>query len=48
MWIIERTDELIGGDKRGDKRFYQRLLPIADKLYDQYLEKKENENEKEK
>ncbi|MDQ1353558.1 MAG: hypothetical protein QG657_3864 [Acidobacteriota bacterium] len=39
---------LIGGDKRGDKRFYQRLIPIADKLYDQYLEKKETENEKEK
>ncbi len=39
---------LIGGDKRGDKRFYQRLIPIADKLYDQYLEKKEIKNEKEK
>jgi hypothetical protein len=39
---------LIGGDKRGDKRFYQRLIPIADKLYDQYLEKKENGNEKKK
>jgi hypothetical protein len=28
---------LIGGDKTGDKRFYDRLLPIADDLYDQYL-----------
>ena len=28
---------LIGGDKTGDKRFYDRLLPIADDLYDRYL-----------
>ena len=30
---------LIGGDKRGDKRFYQKMIPIADSLYDRYLEK---------
>ena len=30
---------LIGGDKRGDKRFYQKMIPIADDLYDSYLEK---------
>jgi len=30
---------LIGGDKRGDKRFYQRMIPIADQLFDQHLEK---------
>jgi hypothetical protein len=35
---------LIGGDKRGDKRFYQRLIPIADKLYEKYLHKKEEKN----
>ena len=35
---------LVGGDKRGDKRFYQRLIPIADKLYENYLEKKEKKN----
>lgn len=29
---------LIGGDKTGDKRFYQRMIPIADRLYDTYLE----------
>jgi hypothetical protein len=29
---------LIGGDKTGDKRFYDRMLPIADNLYDEYLE----------
>lgn len=30
---------LIGGDKRGDKRFYQKMIPIADRLYDRYLKK---------
>lgn len=35
---------LIGGDKRGDKRFYQRLIPIADKLYEKHLHKKEEKN----
>ena len=30
---------LIGGDKRGDKRFYQRMILLADKLYDQHLER---------
>jgi hypothetical protein len=29
---------LIGGDKSGDKRFYDRMIPIADKLYDVYLD----------
>ena len=28
---------LIGGEKTGDKRFYQRMIPIADRLYDLYL-----------
>jgi hypothetical protein len=28
---------LIGGDKTGDPRFYERLLPVADDLYDRYL-----------
>lgn len=28
---------LIGGDKTGDKRFYDRMIPIADGLYDDYL-----------
>ncbi|MGQ3075552.1 MAG: type II toxin-antitoxin system RelE/ParE family toxin [Ferrovibrionaceae bacterium] len=28
---------LIGGDKTGDDRFYQRLIPIADGLYDDYI-----------
>ena len=29
---------LIGGDKKGDDRFYARYVPIADRLYDVYLE----------
>ena len=28
---------LIGGEKTGDKRFYQRMIPLADRLYDLYL-----------
>ncbi len=29
---------LIGGDKTGDKRFYDRMIPLADDLYDIYLD----------
>jgi hypothetical protein len=28
---------LIGGDKTGDDRFYDRMIPLADRLYDDYL-----------
>ena len=28
---------LIGGDKTGDKRFYERMIPLAEQLYDNYL-----------
>jgi len=28
---------LIGGDKTGDDRFYERMIPLADQLYDEYL-----------
>jgi hypothetical protein len=28
---------LIGGDKTGDDRFYDRMVPIADALYDEHL-----------
>jgi hypothetical protein len=28
---------LIGGNKAGDDRFYERMVPLADRLYDQYL-----------
>jgi hypothetical protein len=30
---------LIGGDKRGDKRFYQKMIPIADALFDKHMKK---------
>lgn len=29
---------LIGGCKAGDKRFYEKMVPIADDLYDTHLE----------
>jgi hypothetical protein len=29
---------LIGGDKTGDKRFYDRMIPIAEALYDRYVD----------
>jgi hypothetical protein len=29
---------LIGGDKTGNDRFYEQLVPLADALYDAYLE----------
>ncbi|MBI5725777.1 MAG: type II toxin-antitoxin system RelE/ParE family toxin [Planctomycetes bacterium] len=29
---------LIGGDKTGDNRFYERMIPLADRLYDRYLQ----------
>jgi hypothetical protein len=28
---------LIGGDKTGDDRWYERFVPIADRLYDEHL-----------
>jgi hypothetical protein len=29
---------LIGGDKTGDARFYEKMIPVADHLYDEYLD----------
>ncbi|BBK43638.1 toxin RelE [Allostella vacuolata] len=34
---------LIGGDKTGDRRFYDRMIPIADALYDEHLAELERE-----
>ena len=34
---------LIGGDKTGDDRFYEKMVPLADRLYDEYLDELENE-----
>ena len=38
---------LIGGDKRGNDRFYEEYVPVADDLYDEHLEelRKEGLNE---
>jgi hypothetical protein len=29
---------LIAGDKTGDDRFYKKMIPVADRLYDDYIE----------
>ena len=29
---------LLGGDKTGDRRWYKKYVPIADRLYDEHLE----------
>ncbi len=34
---IRNAVMLLGGDKRGDKRFYKKMIPIADTIYDRYL-----------
>ena len=34
---------LVGGDKTGDGRFYERLIPIADDLYDVHLQELKRE-----
>ena len=35
---------LIGGDKKGDDRFYEVMVPIADKIFDEYLREIQEEN----
>ncbi len=35
---------LVGGDKTGDKRFYVRMIPTADKLYAEHLADLESEH----
>ncbi|MEP1470959.1 MAG: type II toxin-antitoxin system RelE/ParE family toxin [Halieaceae bacterium] len=34
---------LIGGDKTGNKRFYERTVPLADRLYEQHLQELKDE-----
>jgi len=36
---------LIGGDKSGDDRFYETMVPIADKIYDEYLKEIQGEKD---
>jgi len=31
------TTVLIGGDKSGDAKFYRRLIPIAERIWREYL-----------
>jgi len=39
---------LIGGDKTGDNQFYERVVAIADDLYDEHLETLLREGERDK
>ncbi len=39
---------LIGGKKTGVKRFYERFIPIADRLYDEHLAELREESGKER
>jgi len=39
---------LIGGDKTGDPRWYDKFVPIADDLFDQHLREVEREQRKKK
>ncbi len=39
---------LIGGDKTGDNRFYERMVAIADDLYDEHLETLLREEDRDK
>ena len=34
---IRQAVLLVGGDKRGDKRFYKRMIPLAERLFAEYL-----------
>ena len=36
--VLSEGELLIGGCKSGDKRFYEKIVPIADDLYDTHLE----------
>ena len=37
---------LIGGNKQGDKRFYQRMIPLADRLFENYLQELRHEKKR--
>jgi hypothetical protein len=34
---------LIGGNKTGDDQFYERMVPLADRIYDDHLKELEND-----
>jgi hypothetical protein len=35
---------LLGGDKTGDGRWYEKSVPLAEQIYDNYLAEMEEEN----
>lgn len=35
---------LVGGDKTGDDRWYEKNVPLADRIYDNYLSEIEEED----
>lgn len=35
---------LIGGDKTGDDRWYDKYVPLADKIYEEHVEALKKEN----
>lgn len=35
---IRQAVMLCGGDKTGDKRFYKKMIPLAETIYDEYLQ----------
>lgn len=35
---------LVGGDKTGDRQFYERMIPMADDLYDEHLSEIEHDD----
>ncbi len=37
---------LCGGDKTGDKRFYDRMIPLAEQVYTRYLATLDNKDKK--
>jgi hypothetical protein len=39
---------LIGGDKTGDDRWYEKFVPMADRLYDEHLKQLEREERERK
>jgi len=39
---------LVGGDKTGDDRWYERFVPMADRLYDEHLKQLEREERERK
>lgn len=39
---------LVGGNKVGDGQFYERMVPIADRVYDDHLQELEREKHNDK